>query len=143
MDASRARIGTDNTRAMHNHGDLNGHILGMERAALDRWGRGDPDGYLEISAPDVVYFDPFVTRPIVGLAKLREYYEKIRGTIRIDKDELREARVQHAGSIAVLTFQYRSEGSERSLAWNCTEVYRQGPEGFRIIQTHWSFAAKE
>ena len=32
-------------------------ILALERAALDRWGQGDPDGYLEISAPDVNYFD--------------------------------------------------------------------------------------
>jgi len=33
-------------------------IIAMERAALDRWGRGDSPGFLEISAPDVVYFDP-------------------------------------------------------------------------------------
>lgn len=34
-------------------------IIGLEKAALTRWGKGDPDGFLEISAPDVVYFDPF------------------------------------------------------------------------------------
>jgi len=34
-------------------------IVAMERAALERWGRGDPDGFLDISAPDVSYFDPF------------------------------------------------------------------------------------
>ena len=32
-------------------------IIGRERAALDRWGRGDPSGFLEICAPDVVYFE--------------------------------------------------------------------------------------
>lgn len=32
-------------------------IIGMERAALDRWGNGDPGGFLEISAEDVSYFD--------------------------------------------------------------------------------------
>jgi hypothetical protein len=30
----------------------------MERAALDRWGKGDPEGYLELMARDVTYFDP-------------------------------------------------------------------------------------
>lgn len=35
-------------------------IIDLERGALDRWGRGDPSGFLEISAPDVVYFDPFL-----------------------------------------------------------------------------------
>ena len=33
-------------------------IIEMEKAALDRWGKGDPGGFLEICAPDVVYFDP-------------------------------------------------------------------------------------
>ena len=36
-------------------------IIAMEKAALKRWGRGDPDGFLEICAPDVVYFDPYVS----------------------------------------------------------------------------------
>ena len=46
-------------------------IINMERAALDRWGRGDPDGFLEISAPDVAYFDPFLPERIDGLSALR------------------------------------------------------------------------
>jgi hypothetical protein len=32
-------------------------ILTMERQALTRWCNGDPSGFLEISAKDVVYFD--------------------------------------------------------------------------------------
>lgn len=35
-------------------------IIAMEKAVLARWGRGDPAGFLEITAPDVVYFDPYV-----------------------------------------------------------------------------------
>ena len=42
--------------------DIAQTIIGMERAALERWGRGDPSGFLEISADDVVYFDPFQPR---------------------------------------------------------------------------------
>lgn len=37
-------------------------VLALERAALDRWGRGDPGGCLEICAPDVTYFDPAVPK---------------------------------------------------------------------------------
>jgi hypothetical protein len=33
-------------------------IIGLEKAALERWNHGDPSGYLELYAPDVVYFDP-------------------------------------------------------------------------------------
>ncbi len=54
-------------------------ILSLERTALDRWGKGDPSGYLEISSPDVVYFDPFLERRLDGLKALTDYYEKLRG----------------------------------------------------------------
>ena len=113
-------------------------IVAGERAALDRWGRGDPSGYLEISAPDVVYLDPFVAAPIHGRAALTEYYAALRGTIQITRDELRHVHVMLIENLALLTFQYFSEGSERTMAWNCSEVYRRDLEGWRIVQTHWS-----
>ena len=31
-------------------------ILMLERAALDRWGKGDPGGFLELYAADITYF---------------------------------------------------------------------------------------
>jgi hypothetical protein len=34
-------------------------IITMEKAALDRWGKGDPQGYLEIMDADLTYFDPY------------------------------------------------------------------------------------
>ena len=46
-------------------------VVRMERAALKRWLNGDPSGFLEISAPDVVYFDPFTERRIDGLDALK------------------------------------------------------------------------
>ena len=114
-------------------------IIGMERAALDRWGTGDPSGYLEICAPDVVYFDPFLERRIDGLAGLTAHYDGIRGKIRIDRYELLNPLVQQDGKLAVLTFNYVSWGSEGESRWNCTEVYRRDSNGWRIIQTHWSY----
>jgi hypothetical protein len=43
-----------------------------------RWCKGDPDGFLEISAPNVVYFDPFLERRIDGLDALTRYYDALR-----------------------------------------------------------------
>ena len=54
-------------------------IISLERAALNRWSKGDPSGFLEISAPDVVYFDPFQERRLDGLGALTGYYESLRG----------------------------------------------------------------
>ncbi len=53
--------------------------------------------------------------------------------------ELLNPHVQVCGDIAVLTFNYISWTGERECRWNCTEVYRHDAEGWRIIQTHWSF----
>jgi ketosteroid isomerase-like protein len=114
-------------------------IIGMERAALERWGRGDPSGFLEISADDVVYFDPYQPRRLNGLAELRELYESIRGQVQIARFDLINPVVQAVDDMAVLTFNYVAEGTnEVTSRWNCTEVYRLDGGTWRIIQTHWS-----
>jgi ketosteroid isomerase-like protein len=119
--------------------DVSREILAMERAALDRWGKGDPDGFLEISDPDVVYFDPFQPRRIDGLAALRQLYSELRGKIRIDSSEITDPKIQMHGEIAVLTFRFDSRGSECEMHWNTTEIYRHTSQGWRIIHSHWSF----
>ncbi len=111
----------------------------MERAALDRWGKGDPSGFLEISAPDVVYFDPFTERRLDGIDALTALYEKIRGQVHVDRYELLNPKVQLVGDAAVLTFNYVSYSGEKENRWNCTEVYRRADASWCIIQTHWSF----
>ena len=128
------------THMMYSNADLTNTILAMERAALDRWGKGDPSGFLEICAPDVVYFDPTRERRIDGRASLSKYYETIRGKVSIERYELLNPLVQRVGDAAVLTFNYVSYGgAEDAYGWNCTEVYRRSGEGWEIIQTHWSY----
>jgi ketosteroid isomerase-like protein len=115
-------------------------IIAMEKAALNRWGRGDPDGFLEICASDVVYFDPYLEMRVNGLPALTQLYDTIRGQVRFDRFELLNPQVQASGDIAVLTFNYVSYTSNQASRWNCTEVYRRESEGrWWIIQTHWSY----
>lgn len=115
-------------------------IIAIECAALDRWGKGDPSGFLEICAPDVVYFDPGQEMRIDGRDALSQYYEAVRGKVSIKRYELLNPLVQQVGNGAVLTFNYVSYGgSEDAHRWNCTEVYRYSGESWEIIQTHWSF----
>jgi hypothetical protein len=127
---------------MKTNQDIPSLIHFMERTALDRWGQGDPSGFLEISAPDVVYFDPYLEKRIDGLGALTQYYEKIRGQIHIDRYELHNPLVQICGDIAVLTFNYISYSGESQDRWNCTEVYRCDGNRWQIIQTHWSYTQR-
>ncbi len=120
--------------------DIASTVIEMEKAALVRWGHGDPAGFLEITAPDVVYFDPYVGVRIDGRDALRKCYEPIWGKVRFDRFELLNPHVQVEGNLAVLTFNYVSYNGEEADRWNCTEVYRRGgSHGWEIIQTHWSY----
>ena len=87
-------------------------IVTMETTALDRWGSGDPGGLLEISAPDISYFDPFRQKRLDGLDHLTALLEPIRGMIKIGASEIVNRRVQLAADTAILTFQFVSERSE-------------------------------
>jgi ketosteroid isomerase-like protein len=114
-------------------------IIGMERAALDRWGKGDPSGFLEITAEDVAYFDPFQERRIDGIRSLTNLYESILGAVQVDRYELIDPKVQLFEDAAVLTFNYVGHGSDGQISrWNCTEVYRRAGGAWKIVQTHWS-----
>jgi ketosteroid isomerase-like protein len=119
--------------------DYAGAILELERAAMERWGRGDPDGFIDLSAADVSYFDPFTECRLDGIAALRSLYDQFRGKIHIDRFEMIDPRVQVACDVAVLTYRFESHGSEGSMQWNTTEVYRKTQDGWKIIHTHWAF----
>jgi ketosteroid isomerase-like protein len=120
--------------------DVGRMLIETEKAALVRWGKGDPDGFLEICAPDVVYFDPYREERINGLSDLTALYESFRGKIQFDRFELVNPLVQASTDLAVLTFNYVSYTGKQPLRWNCTEVFRQAPDHqWKIIQTHWSY----
>lgn len=115
-------------------------IIAHEQAALALWESGDPSGFLQLAADDVVYFDPFLSQRLDGKAALTTYYEKLRGKIHADHYQMLNPKVQLLGTTAVLTFNFISTNAKGSHYWNCTEVYRQTASGWQIIQTHWSFA---
>ena len=120
-------------------------IIRIERAALDRWGKGDPGGYFEIMAPEMTYFDPFTKRRVDGMDALREYMAPITGRIQIDRFEMINPQVQLHSDVAILTFNLEDAGKEPSSGKtttsyrNSTEVYRNFDGTWKIIHSHWSF----
>ena len=123
-------------------------IIALERAALDRWGRGDPQGYIDTFASDITYFDPFTERRIDGIEAMKAMLAPFAGKIKIDRYEMLNPRVQQRGDVAVLSFNLTShtrnpDGSSRLVRWNSTEVYRRTAGKWRIIHNHWSFTRPE
>jgi hypothetical protein len=113
-------------------------IIAAETQALRRWGDGDPDGFLDICHPEVTYFDPFISSRIDGLPALRHYYAQLRGQVHIDRFEIINPEVVLGSDLAVLSFNFASQGGNDAFRWNCTEVYREVEGRWLIIQTHWS-----
>ncbi len=120
-------------------------ILTLERGALDRWGKGDPAGYLDLYAEDVTYFDPLVGARIDGLDAMRAYYAPWAGRISVPRYEIVNAQVVAAGDLALLTYnlvnyQRGADGKESpGSRWNCTEGFRRERAQWKIVHSHWSF----
>ena len=55
-------------------------ILSLEQAAMERWRNGDPWGWAELSAEEITYVDPGLTRPIVGLEAYKAIGHKLSKT---------------------------------------------------------------
>src|SRR5438045_1939299 len=79
-------------------------IIALERAALDRWGRGDPQGYIETFAPEITYFDPFTEKRIEGIEAMKTMLKPFVGKIKIDSYEMVNPKVQQSRDVAVPSF---------------------------------------
>jgi ketosteroid isomerase-like protein len=119
-------------------------FIALERNALDRWGRGDPQGFLETYAPDVTYFDPFQPHRLDGLDTIKALYGPLAGKVRVSHYEMLAPLVQQKGDMAVLSYNLVSHASAPSgealvVRWNSSTVYRRTGREWKIIHSHWSF----
>ena len=130
-------------------GDATQTIIALEKAALERWGKGDPNGYFEILAPHTTYFDPTLAKRVDGVGPLHSHIDPFTGKIHIDRAEMIDPKVEQDGDMAVLTFNLISHGAQvgdgpkGDVRWNSTEVYQRISGQWRIIHSHWSYTRPE
>ena len=126
-----------------------GEVMALESAAMERWRKGDPWGFIEIYAPDVTYFDTETPQRLNGLDDLRAEYAQWEGKIHYDVMEFIAPRIQVQENAAVLTYRFFStqlnpDGSISSrMPWNCSAVYVRIDGKWRIIHNHWSYIRGE
>ena len=120
-------------------------IIMLERAALDRWGNGDPDGFLELYAPGISYFDPMTAARIDSRHAMVDYYAPFVGKIFVARYEMLNPQVVVEGNMALLTYNLvnfvrDAHGAEvEGSRWNSTTVFQRQGEAWKSIHSHWSF----
>ena len=127
-------------------------VVALERAALDRWIKLDPDGYLGVYAHELTYFDPFTDQRVDDLDAMRQRLAPMKSAklpFTNPRYEMTNPKVQVHGDIVVLTFNLVNYGTmpdrqERVVTrWNSTEVYSRSGGSWQIIHSHWSFIKPE
>src|SRR6266496_5934884 len=86
---------------------LSQEIVALERSALDRWIKLDPQGYLDLQAPEVTYFDPFTERRVDGLDAMQMRLapmKKMKPPFTDPRYDMIDPKVQRHEDVALLTF---------------------------------------
>lgn len=117
------------------------HIIGLEKAALDKWFKGNTSGYEQLwSKRSFTYFDAVVEKRVDDHATVAEFLKTIDGKLFADSYDFRNPRVQIGKDMAVLTYQLFAHTTLIDMEYNCIEVYQKEEDGqWRVIHSTWSF----
>lgn len=131
------------------HKQITSTILEIERAASDRFNKGDITGYLDIYRDDITYVDPMTAGVLVDKNTVRHYFEKSYLGIEIEQAEWSNVQVviNESANTAILTYNQqnhirsKNDGKLHQIPlWNCSEVYRLTDGQWKIAHANWSFA---
>ncbi len=128
--------------------NLEQELVAKERAALDRWIRGDTDGFLDLCDPEMTYFDTNAEHRIDGTAAFKKHLAmysegiramlKARGKTQMDNHEIVNPKLQRTGDMAVLSYEWVARIDTDVIRWRASNVYRLKEEMWRMIHGHWS-----
>lgn len=115
-------------------------IIDMEKAALDKWFKGDSSAYRALwSEDDFSYFDSVADHRVDTHEEISAFVKSaVDGKLFADSYDFCNPRVQFGGDMAVLTYQLHADTTLINMHY-CIEVYRKEAAGWRVIHSTWSF----
>lgn len=116
-------------------------IIDMEKAALDKWFKGDSSAYRALwSEDDFSYFDSVADHRVDTHEEISAFVKSaVDGKLFADSYDFCNPRVQFGGDMAVLTYQLHADTTLINMHYNCIEVYRKQAAGWRVIHSTRSF----
>jgi hypothetical protein len=115
-------------------------LIEKEKAALDRWAKGDTSGYTELGAETVTYFAEGSDTLIIGFKAFKAANDAIDGQFTIPRYEMIEPRVRLIGDVGLLTYTLSNfnTAGEITSRWKSTEIYQNFGSGWKLIHSHWT-----
>lgn len=117
------------------------YIIGLEKAALDKWFNGDTSGYEQLwSKHSFTYFDCVSDKRIDDHETIAQFLKTVDGKLFAKSYDFRVPRVQIGKDMAVLTYQLFADTTLINMAYNCIEVFQKEESGeWHVIHSTWSF----
>ncbi len=115
-------------------------IWDMIVAANDKWAAGDPMGFMESAAPDIIWSDDLgAQNRITGYENLKAYLETFKGQIPPHQHELIDPMFQFFDDIVIVSYRYQGifEG-ETAPPWKVTSVYRYADGDWLSVHENWT-----
>jgi hypothetical protein len=108
--------------------------------AAEKWSSGEPMGYVECAASDIVWIDVIgAQKPISGADALEKYLETFRGQVPHHKYKLLDPIFQVYGDIVIVTYRYQGVFDGKAAdPWKVSSVYRYNNGDWLSVHENWS-----
>lgn len=129
-----------NEKALPTQDDARAAIWGKIVAANDKWASGDPMGFIDCAAPDIIWSDDLgAPLRVNGYEALKAYLETFKGQIPSHQHILIDPVFQFYGDIVIVSYRYQGtfEG-ETQAPWKVTSVYRYSDGDWLSVHENWT-----
>ena len=109
-------------------------------AANEKWAAGDPMGFVECAAPDIIWSDDLgAQNRVIGYEELNSYLEAFKGQIPPHQHVLIDPVFQFFDDVVVVSYRYQGtfEG-EDAAPWKVTSVYRYADGDWLSVHENWT-----
>lgn len=129
-----------NEQALPTQDEAKSAIWEKIKTANDKWASGDPLGFMECAAPDIIWSDDLgAQNRVIGYEALKTYLEAFKGQIPPHQHVLIDPVYQFYNDIVIVSYRYQGtfEG-ETAAPWKVTSIYRYADGDWLSVHENWT-----